>query len=441
MVFENVEVVLLGIMVLLTLLVFILSKCDILHPSVILCATMTWSVTLTVLMRKEWNLHIDSTTTIIFVTSILAFCFGSYWSERCLLNLKNIVNNKVSKVINVPIIIYVVSLILMVLCIYFNFKETYEASLALGNTQGYRNMIRIVRLASEHGEGYIFSRWQAYRTLLSVVITYYFVFAFLNNIIIVGRRVIHNLKYLIPVFFYFPIIILSGGRLDLLCLAIYILIVSALLYEKSHGDDFSSRLKIAGLCILVGLLFITLFLAFGFFTGKVRIGGRDPFSIVAHYGGLSVPALSVFISSTSLETPYIGLTTLWEFYNKLKILGLNLPPNVTFLNFTGFCNINTNVYTAMRRYIEDFGYIGMYLLMTVLGMAYTALYNYVKYGTSHLIFMAFYAMVALPLFLSINDDLFFAYVVRTTTVYRIVLLGFIYILINYLQKERMKCQK
>ena len=51
----------------------------------------------------------------------------------------------------------------------------------------------------------------------------------------------------------------------------------------------------------------------------------EPFSIIAHYGGLSAPALSVYLNSTPLESPYIGLTTLWDIYSKLRVLGLSLP--------------------------------------------------------------------------------------------------------------------
>ena len=171
-----------------------------------------------------------------------------------------------------------------------------------------------------------------------------------------------------------------------------------------------------------GSVFYAYFCSLVFFTGKVSLHGRSPFSIIAHYGGLSAPALSVYLNSTPLESPYIGLTTLWDIYSKLRVLGLSLPQNITFLKFVQFHGINTNVYTAMRRYIEDYGYIGMYLIMYFLGIIYTAFYRFVEYRSHSLFPIAIYAFIALPLVFSINDEIFLAHILRTSNLYQICLM-------------------
>ena len=60
----------------------------------------------------------------------------------------------------------------------------------------------------------------------------------------------------------------------------------------------------------------------------------------------------------------------------------------------------------MRRYIEDYGYIGMYLIMYFLGIIYTAFYRFVEYRSHSLFPIAIYAFIALPLVFSINDEIF-----------------------------------
>lgn len=210
--------------------------------------------------------------------------------------------------------------------------------------------------------------------------------------------------------------------MGLLNLTIYILLTGAIIYERSQSFHPKAKQKIIIVSLAAGVSFLCLFLLFGFFTGKVSLHGRSPFSIIAHYGGLSAPALSVYLNSTPLESPYIGLTTLWDIYSKLRVLGLSLPQNITFLKFVQFHGINTNVYTAMRRYIEDYGYIGMYLIMYFLGIIYTAFYRFVEYRSHSLFPIAIYAFIALPLVFSINEEIFLAHILRTSNLYQICLM-------------------
>ena len=154
--------------------------------------------------------------------------------------------------------------------------------------------------------------------------------------------------------------------------------------------------KRLSLCRLQQGQFLCLFLLFGFYREGFS-AWAEPIFYYCPLWGLSAPALSVYLNSTPLESPYIGLTTLWDIYSKLRVLGLSLPQNITFLKFVQFHGINTNVYTAMRRYIEDYGYIGMYLIMYFLGIIYTAFYRFVEYRSHSLFPIAIYAFIALPL--------------------------------------------
>lgn len=262
----------------------------------------------------------------------------------------------------------------------------------------------------------------SYRNIFSSSFTYTCILIFFSNIFQCHESVRKNLKFLVPIIFYLPFIILSGGRMGLLNLTIYILLTGAIIYERSQSFHPKAKQKIIIVSLAAGVSFLCLFLLFGFFTGKVSLHGRSPFSIIAHYGGLSAPALSVYLNSTPLESPYIGLTTLWDIYSKLRVLGLSLPQNITFLKFVQFHGINTNVYTAMRRYIEDYGYIGMYLIMYFLGIIYTAFYRFVEYRSHSLFPIAIYAFIALPLVFSINDEIFLAHILRTSNLYQICLM-------------------
>lgn len=55
-------------------------------------------------------------------------------------------------------------------------------------------------------------------------------------------------------------------------------------------------------------------------------------------------------------------------YNNLNSLGADLPKVKAFLPFVDFGGINTNVYSIAGRYILDYGFVGMVLLMSILGI-------------------------------------------------------------------------
>lgn len=425
MIFEDSSLLLFIILFLITILTLIMNGKDIIHPASIFSMTMTWSVLLTLIMRHQWNLSVSLSATIVITTSILVFVTGSFWSDKMLLH--NIGTVKQEKMMHFSLSWGILFLVLIIMAIFvvLTFRDTYLTSLALGNQNGVAGMIQTVRAATE-SEILKSSRWISYRTYFSCSFTYVCILFFFCNIFYNHESVKNNLKFLLPILFYLPLIILSGGRMELLNLAIYILLTGSIFYEKSYRFNNISRNKVVIASLVAGAGFFCLFLFFGFFTGKVSLHGRGPFEVIAHYGGLSAPALSVYLNSISLESPYIGLTTLWEFYNKLYVLGFHLPDNIKFLDFVQFKGVNTNVYTAMRRYIEDFGFGGMYLIMFFLGMFYTAFYRFIEYKSHSNFLIAVYASIALPLFFSINEEIFLTHILRMSSLYRILLMYLIY---------------
>lgn len=421
MIFEDTSLLLFIVLLLITLFTLLLNQNDIIHPATIFSLTMTWSVSLTLVMRSEWQLATSSSATILISAAVVAFVEGAFWCDRILLEKNSQAPQNTITSITISWKVLLCFLSIMGLFIVLSFKETYESALLLGNKNGVAGMIRTVRLATENGL-YKSSRWMSYRNIFSSSFTYTCILIFFSNIFQCHESVRKNLKFLVPIIFYLPFIILSGGRMGLLNLTIYILLTGAIIYERSQSFHPKAKQKIIIVSLAAGVSFLCLFLLFGFFTGKVSLHGRSPFSIIAHYGGLSAPALSVYLNSTPLESPYIGLTTLWDIYSKLRVLGLSLPQNITFLKFVQFHGINTNVYTAMRRYIEDYGYIGMYLIMYFLGIIYTAFYRFVEYRSHSLFPIAIYAFIALPLVFSINDEIFLAHILRTSNLYQICLM-------------------
>lgn len=399
----------------IAIFIFYIFKFDILEPSLIIVLTTGISIFFAMISMEHWNLSVGIKTWFCLIGALLSFTFSSYWSFKTIFKNKKCKINDIRNIYKVDNFKLVFSIIVMLILVYFSIKEVYELSIALGNTNGYSNMIKVVRPEIESNT-VSFSRWMSYRQLIAQVISYCYIFIFVFNTIY-NKFSVFYLKFLIPLIIYIPFLILTTGRMALLTLVIYIAVLSILLYQKKKGYSMKSKMKSIGILIVAGICFISLFLVFGSFTGKVVTDERTPLIILSHYAGLSIPALDVGLNKTFVENSYIGSTTLNGVYRILNFIGFNEVSVQLFLPFVKFDGIDTNVYTAEYRYMKDFGYIGMFAIMWILGAIYTVLYNIIKFVTNNEFLYIVYSSIIYPLFLTSIDERIFLDLIGTSIIY------------------------
>ncbi len=418
----------------MAVLAFIVSGYDILHPFTIVSSVMAFSALLSVMAPEAWHISISFLATIVVFVAVLCFGAGCLLSDWCIRSCKAVSGSWERKRYYISnSVIFCICIVLLIFT-YFNFWEVYQASLKLGNQGDYMGMISVVRRAVENSE-YSFSRFYSYRNQIAQVLVYYSIFVFFWNVFLnKTSSILAGIKYFLPLVFYLPLLILSGARIGLFCMVVFMIVSGCILYQKSCEFDFSSKKKSLYFAFGGGACFLVFFLLFGFFTGKVTLptqnpfmaSGRNPFEIICHYGGLSLPALSVYLESTFLETPYLGASTFHAVYHKLISLGMEQTDVLLnffhFLPFTNFDGVTTNVYTALRPYIQDYGFWGTCLVMAILGMVYTAMYNYVRLYAKNPVWIVVYANIAWPLVWIMNEDGFFKGIVQTQTIYFILLI-------------------
>lgn len=422
---ENSFHLLLFVMAAISISAFVLTNYDILHPFCIVALLMTFSVFLAILGMSRWNLYMSIDASMVIIGCVLSFGVGSIWSDwtikRGLSLTQWIYDSEIGYEIKNWKIACAVLFMIGMAC--FQYKEVYEASIIYGNTSGIfdlSDMIKIVRHAIEMNQ-LDYSRWYQYRFIFATGIAYCSIYIFFINVFssqYVG--VLKNAKILLPVLFDFPFFILSGGRGGVLELFIFTLIVGAIIYQRVNGFSLSAKKRTILIFLGCGCVSFIIFLLMGIVTGKVVPGRSDPIRILIHYGGLSLPALSKFLDQIHLENSLIGSHTLVGIYNNLNSLGAGLPKVKAFLPFVDFGGINTNVYSIAGRYILDYGFVGMVLLMSILGIFYTAFYDIVRFKMKGMIGIAFYGLVIFPIFFFTNDDFFLSTVVNTAILYKFI---------------------
>lgn len=389
---------------------------DFLEPSIILATLMTFSIFVASCFAEYWGYDVGWRSILCISLALLSFTFGSIFARKNFFSeQKKDPRLESEPRIEVASWKILLALILTMILLFYNFRESLQLTITLQRFTGLheldvvRDMIATNRRAIEAGLAG-FSRWTYYRLMIAQTLAYVCTYIFIRNLANFHMR---DLRLLLPIVAFIPFIILSTGRMLMICLVIYALIIAGILRRTSNF----ATLKIF---FISGVCFYAMFLLLGLFTGKTLMGNRSIGEIFVHYAGLSIPALEVAMNQTWHETAAIGEYTLLGVY-RVASKFMTLPEVPLFLPFVQFHGIDTNVFTAEARYVKDFGYIGMATVMWILGVMYSALYRFVLKSRNPIALM-FYAYFASPLFLSSIDERFFLDFFGTTSIYMLILL-------------------
>lgn len=424
---ENSFYVLLLVLFLLTILTFLLTDFDILHPVCIVMCMMTLSVFLASTKIERWHLYMSVDASLLIISSLCSFVVGGIWTDwKLKKNIGGVPVRKESAIYEISTRnIFLIASVVLLLG-YFQYRDFFSSSVALGNNSGpldFSSMIRSIRPSIEN-ESFRFSRWTFYRLILAQACIYCCLFVWFTRIVKNSGRVSFsgNYKYFLPVVAFTPFVLSTTGRTIPLNLILFMLLTGAIVFQVKNRFSFTSKLGIVCLFIGSGIVFFAIFLGMGFLSGKVSAGGRSPYEILVHYVGLSMPAFSSYLEQAHSETLYIGSTTLVGIYNNLNRLGADLPSVNVFLPFVQFNDISTNVYTMMARYVHDYGIVGMHIIMAVIGIVFTGAYDYIRLIAKKYEWIPYYGLFPETLFFSTNDDRFLSQVLSTTSFYQCVAL-------------------
>ncbi len=430
MIRENAFVLLFVVLFCITVLTLVLVQYDITHPCSIVSSVMTGSALCAITLTGRWSLFMSVDTAFVVILSVMAFVAGGIWADAETKN-KHVLKKGCFLCIGQYNIRYMWILLfagLILLFTWLQFQEINEIAMRLGNKRGFAQMLPIVR---KHIAEVKFSRWNNYENVLIAAILYSSLFVSFSNLLYtckpidIKTKLKHNWKYLLVVMLCLPSFVLTTGREKLVDLFLFMVVLGSILYQKNHRFDSRCLKNIYLSVVAAGLLLIVLFSVFLNIRDGKGIGLGDPLTGFTTYMGMPMPAFSYFIDNqTLLETPYIGGTTLIGVYRNLAQLGWVLPKPPVFLDFVPLdidgSGYKTNVYTTMYRYIIDFGFIGNYLIMAIMGFFYAALYNFVRFYAKSFWILILYASLMMPLFLFMFDERFLSVVLSTTTIYKMI---------------------
>lgn len=203
---------------------------------------------------------------------------------------------------------------------------------------------------------------------------------------IVGNNLATDQKfsflYWIPVLLGSAMIMMQGYRGGVIRLWVAVLVVWFTMQQRSVGWRYSKKTSKLIRKIMISVLVVAiLFAATREVVGRTGSGNEwSALDYVTFYGGCSIAALDQYIKDPYDNNPYnIWGKETFYFLNQNIAAWRGKDEHRSFFAERGWAVTNNgtvvgNVYTALRQPIEDFGYIGLPSVMSVMGCFFVFIY-------------------------------------------------------------------
>lgn len=368
------------LLIVLTLLLingYILNDRDILSPFVISCGMYFIGSFVAIMNLEKWGIDILPNTVIVIITALIMTGLGEIMVKVILFKDNKIaICNSNNKIIEIPFFLVFLSFVFGIVISYQTYTKLFEMANLAGYKEG-KHLLNYVRYAIIHYN----ASWGTFLPIFKfwvIGIGYVFTFAIINNIIYIKDKNKLFLKYwyyTLPIIPFFILQIFSTGRTGIIQYFSMIIFSGVILFEIKEKWTFKKNLKIIIFGISSLILFYIIFIGIGTFTGKSSLMSiRDTLSI---YTGSSIVGLNEYLKDPTYSE-YMGEETLYGIRYILNYIGFDVKTFSKHLEFINFSNYSTNIYTSLRRYIHDYGYLGMLVIQFFIGAIYTLVYTWFK---------------------------------------------------------------
>ena len=404
------------LLILLMSIIYMLDQ-DVISPAMIMCAVWFVCSLIAFSFEHQWKISISLDATLLIFFSILSFLLGQMISKVCWQSnrIKYRKKKSVIRVIVLPSKINIAIQIMLLFTVAINFWFKYKYSIHAGNVSGISLMLKYVRSADE-------ATLPIYATFMVRVANIFgtaYTFLMCRQIVMYKQG---GEKYVVGFVARILNGWLTGGRTWLIHLICELFIYSIFMYRNKQRWRKKGNLKIIVISGLVFCLFLYLFPRLGLLIGKGV--GRDPAEMIGYYAGSSIALFSNWLKNyfnTIYQKQFIGENTLFGWYNFIRIFGFDFPVHETPLEFTYIPNFYSNIYTALRRYIQDYGIPGMLIIEMLLGTFYGIIYEKIKVTKNTGGLLLFYGMIFYPIAEHPIEERFFCKVLTGGSIFEIVM--------------------
>lgn len=430
---------LLAMLLCMAVFFYLLADEDLVSPCVVVPAAFAFCTGLAAIYTVEWSLTMHADSCLVIVAMVVCFEVGAFLSIRSFYGRSLPKPHEENSGFVLPWCFLLPLLLLMGIMAYLNYQELWQISRQFTNSNELGDIIGdTVHNMQMGASSRKFSRWYNYRMIFGQGAAYVCWFAMLCNLFDRRRSLLYNLRFALPMCLYIGFILFTSGRQQIVYVAIFTMVVGSVLYVRSHGFTKGAYRRIILLAVGAFLGFVALFYGMGMLSGKID-ESKTVLRVLAHYAGTNITAFDYFLYHLPIpESEYIGTMTLLDVYAKLGKFLPGLPETHGYIKeFVQYDLISTNTYTALRRYIQDYGFVGCGIIMFLLGTLYQTLHNIIKYSQRRSFLLLAYGLFCYPFFLLCREERFLTSVVSFNTLYLLLTAYIFYRSLLYLKRKEV----
>ena len=416
----------LSLLIIVTIISYYLTKKDLLSPPFILCLVYLFCSVVALYNYELWEMSSFSINTInIIVFSLIVFLItGTILQHLLFMNRKKESLYKVeetNKIVKIDDRLILLSSLFGLLTIFLCVKNVIDVG---GLANGWSNAVNIYKVKINSGEFQLPEYVDLFIKILDSI-AYIFLYVFCVNTACGGKKS-KNIKYLIPVLLYLVRSICTGTRYNIIS------VVAAFVY--GYYILYSMNRKVKKSKIFCYGIIVVFFVYFSFIVFKRAAGRTDnisPLYYLSMYTSGSIKLFDEYIKSPIPKSDIFGKETFsgMNIFWALRGFGTMYDINLEF-RFVNGVNLG-NVYGALRRYYQDFGFVGCLALVALSSIIWNYIYYKIKYDRKRkhefltIIFMIMVnALVIFPI-----DDKLFNNIFTFSFIEKIIITYFLYYII------------
>ncbi|MGL4607826.1 MAG: O-antigen polymerase [Eubacteriaceae bacterium] len=429
------------ILIILIFVSLLINNCDIIAPWVLSSMMFLISVLVATANANKWEMKIHAETLFLISVGLIMFGIGNLVAisimkkgvEKPSIAINNYYIKKEELKISRKLVF--LSSVISIMGSYLIYIKTMAIIKSLGGLEKGQYALAYYRRAQMTGEASL----GIILTLINFLIfglAFVFLYVLIYNKIINKKSIFKNWYLLIPSVAYWFLSALSTSRSGFIQYVAYLIFIIVILSNYKNSWKTLSLGKTFKLIMLgMGMLFIffVVFIQLGTYTGKSSF--EDATEVLSVYIGSSIPALDNYlIEDGSGFSNVFGEETIIGIRDLLNKFGVETEKSVKFLEFTYLGkSISTNVYTSLRRYHHDYGFLGMMLMQSILGFLYTYFYLWIKKYNKVGFSLILYSYMGLPLVYQGIEEQFF---VTLFSITQIMTLLFSFVLYWLIKKNK-----
>lgn len=383
---------------------YLFGKRDLLSPWFLLCLAMLTSYLIVLLNYNNWEVKINGKFVLYITTALISFGIGAFVVKKFASKklVADTVTGRVQLKKELPQKSYP-EMFFIIVSVMAAGLYCFKLLSDVGGIGSINERIRHIyeSVVGGYSPGFIFNQ------CLEIIVAVCYINTYRLFQEIYSRcRAFSIIKLFIPIIVFIIAVMISSDRNIFLRFAIYFICLFVLFFRENTKKKNVNK----GIVFKVTLLLLLLVIIF-FLLGKSKQYSSSILRSLSIYGGSGLYDFNLWIVDFNEPLLY-GQNTFSEtikvFNSIFGKIGLTLPDAqidrfdefIEYRSSNGYI-YSSNIYSAIRPYVEDFGYFGVILFPFAIGMLYQKLFIRMKrnkYGHNWILYcMLIYPIVFFPI--------------------------------------------